>query len=105
MDKRIFAAMVMLFLFVIAAVPFYWFGYRPQAARQQCLALSLGTAFDELENQDSMKEQIADYFRSRGALNNKMSSLPANLKEAAIFLMVRQKEGYQLCLELNGLKE
>lgn len=105
MDKRFFGAMVMLFILIIAGIPFYWFAYRPKAVRQQCLGLSLGTAFDELDSQDSMKEKIADYFRSRGGLKKSMSSLPSEMKENALFLIMRQKESYQICLDLNGLKE
>ena len=105
MDKRFFASFVMLFIIIVAGIPFLLFSYRPKIIRQQCLALSLGTAFDGLDSREAVKEKIADYFGRRVNLGQKISVLPQEMKEASLFLMMQQRESYQVCLELNGLKE
>lgn len=105
MDKRFFASIVMLFILIITSIPFYWFAYRPKMIRQQCLALSLGTAFDGLNSREAVKEKIADYFRERVDLGQNISALSQEMKEASLFLIMQRREGYQICLELNGFKE
>jgi len=105
MDKRLFISFVMFFILIMTGVPFYWFAYQPNAVRQQCLALSLGTAFDELESRDSAAAQVSEYFSKRGGLKGSSSSLSQAKQSEALYLIMRQKEGYQICLELNGLKE
>ncbi len=105
MNKQIFMAWTMFFILIMSGVPFYWFAYRPKKIRADCLSISLNAAFTESKNGGAIaRRKIINYYRSRVKLTD-YSGMSRQEKEDALFLIGRQKDGYQICLELNGLKE
>ena len=104
MDKRFVGLFALACVLIVGGGLFYWFAYRPHAVRQECLAVSLGMTFDSLKERNLVKGRTADYFRKRINLN-RIASLSREEQDDALFLIMRQKESYQICLQLNGFKE